>query len=215
LAGFYYEGGVAVTTNGVATRIARQASTTDLGETDWNGCFWAEQIPRFHRGETGSETNRGIREHLEGCEECNTLLMALAVQSPPKTGFAWIRQGVHQTLNRVVSLRDIVATSGEGMPAPQPAMRGAHDDYSLSGKRIPLPDGSELCINVVGIQSQKQILTAAMSDGTCRRYDLYTRSGSMLKSIDNAHQIKIAMPEDGVVLVVDDQFEINLGDGNE
>jgi len=137
--------------------------------------------------------------------------MALAVQSPPEAGFAWVKHGVRQVLNRVVNLRDFMAAGGEGIPAPQPLMRGDHKDYSPSDNKILLPDGSEICINVIGIQSRKRILTASMSDGTRRRYELYERSGEILKSIDNANQIKIVMPDDGVVLVIDDLFEINLG----
>lgn len=197
--------------NGIATRISRRASEIALREINWNNCLWADQIPRFHRGETDPANVPHIREHLEKCEECNLLLMALAVQSPPEAGFAWIKHGVRQALDRVVNLRDFMAAGGEGMPSPQPVMRGAHEDYSPSEKKIHLPDGSELRINVIGIQSRKRILTASMSDGTRRRYELYERGGEILKSIDNAHQIKIVMPDDGVVLIVDDLFEINLG----
>lgn len=197
--------------HGIATRIAQMASEINIREIDWDNCFWAERIPGFHRGETDPVNGASIREHLEKCDECNTLLMALAVQSPPKTEFAWIRRGFRHVLNRVVNLRDIMSAGGEWAPAPQPAMRGKGDDFSHSEGKIPLPDGSKLCINVIGIQSQKKILTASMSDGTRRRYELYERNGEILKSIDNAHQIKIVMPDDGVVLVVDDRFEINLG----
>lgn len=200
-----------MTMNVIATRIARRASEINPKEIDWNNCLRAEQIPRFHRGETDSETSAGILEHLEKCEECNLLLMALAVQSPPKPEFAWVRHGVRHVLNHVLNLRDIITAGGEGMLAPQPAMRGYGDNYSPSGKKILLPDGSKLCINVIGIQSHKKILTASMSDGAPRRYDLYERNGEILKSIDNANQIRIVMPDDGVVLVVDDSFEINLG----
>jgi len=133
------------------------------------------------------------------------------VQFPKKAEFEWVKRGVRQALKRVVSLREIIEACAGEQFAPQPAMRGANDDYSPSEKKIPLPDGSKLCIKVVDVQSRKQILTASMSDGALRRYELYERNGEILKSIDNAHQIKIVMPDDGVVLVVDDRFEINLG----
>ena len=197
--------------NGIAARIAQRASETTLTEIDWNNCLWAEQIPRFYRGEPDFANVLHIQEHLKNCEECNLLLMALAVQSPPDASFGWIKRGVRQVLDRVVNLRDFVAAGGEGMPVPQPVMRGRRNDYSPSENIILLPDGRELRINVIGIQSRQRILTASMSDGTRRRYELYERSGEILKSIDNANQIKIVMPDDGVVLVIDDRFELNLG----
>ena len=197
--------------NDIANRIAQRASEINVKEINWNNCFRAEQIPRFYRGETDAETTWRILEHLEGCEECNLLLMSLAIQSPPKAGVAWVKKGVRLALKRVIRLGDIMAAGDGGFLTPQPVMRGIQDDYSLSEKKVSLPDGNELCINVVGIQSRKRILTAYMSNGTRRRYDLYERNGEILKSIDNARQIKIVMPDEGVVLVIDDRFEINLG----
>ena len=207
--------GAVSTMNDIANRIAQRATETNVTEINWNNCFQAERIPGFYRGETDAETTRRILEHLEVCEECNLLLMALTIQSPPKAGVDWVKNGVRLALRRVISLRDIMTAGDGAFLTPQPAMRGINDDYCLSEKKIPLPDGNELCISVVGIQSHKRILTAHMSNGTRRRYDLYERNGEILKSIDNARQIKIVMPDEGVVLVIDDRFEIKLGNDSD
>jgi hypothetical protein len=189
--------------DGLAARIAKRASGIKPVESDFSGCFWAEQVARYHRRETDKDMNQRLRKHLEECEECNTLLMALAVNSEDK--FRWIERGVRRVLDSILSLGELGAAEGY----PVPVMRGNQDDFSLSGKKITLPDGGSLYINVV-VQAQKRILTAAAAEK--RRYDLYTPDGKILKSIDNAHQIRIDMSGKDVVLVMDDRYEINIRD---
>ena len=198
--------------NSIADRIARKASETNLEEINWNTCLWAEQIPRFYRHETDSETSPRIMEHLGKCEDCNVLLMALAVQSHPQAGVFWIKQGVRRVLNRTVFLRDILSTGVNGQLVQLPAMRGPHYSYSPSEEKITLPDGSSLSIQITDfdVKPHKRVLTASISSETRRQYEFYTRNGDIMKSIDNAKEIKIVMPDDGVVLLVDGCFEINL-----
>ena len=199
--------------SGIADKIAQRASEMNLEKINWDTCLWTEQIPRFYRHETDAETSPRIMEHLEKCEECNILLMALAVQSHSKAKVSWIKQGIRHVLNQTVFLWDIMSAGFEGQMAQLPALRGPRDNYSPAEEKIVLPDGSSLSIKIIDtdVKSHKQVLTIAIYSEARRQYEFYTRNGDILKSVDNANEIKFVMPNDDVVLLVDGCFEINLG----
>jgi len=191
------------------SRISKGASAlSDAYEADLRGCAWAEQIPAFHRGATDDETSAQIRRHLVSCEECNLLLMALAVQSPPQRDFSWIVDGLHRALESALSFQDAFM----GTEAPAMSVRGAQDVYSIAEERLPLPDGTELCISYL-LQGETKILTIYTPDGACRRFDFFDARGNIIKAADNTKQIKIDMPDEEIVLVTDDLYKVRFEGG--
>ena len=184
------------------SRIKKRAEDIEDDGTNLDCCLWSEQIPQFYRRETDGDMTAQIQRHLENCEECATLLMALAIQQPPKPDFSWIKRGALSMLESAVSFVS-------GSFVLQPSMRSGGDEYRLSEKNIELPDESILYMRVVK-QGNTKVVTTFLENGNNCRFDLFDDSETLVKSIDDAKQFKFEMPQADFSLVIGGRFKINV-----
>lgn len=186
----------------------RAAQMEQPQEREFAGCFWAEKLPAFFRGDADPEMAQCIQKHLEGCAECNTLLMALGVGGAQEAPvLSWVKQGIRTVLNRALSLQDLLQLPGAAPLAP--AMRGTTGDYSIAQSQLELPDGSQLQVSVV-TQGEKRIFSASCAGRQSRRYEIIAADGTLLKSMDQTASIKIEWPQQEIVLLIDGQYELRF-----
>ncbi len=172
----------------------------------FDGCGWAERIPKFYRGETDAVTNEFIQEHLKTCEECNLLLAALAVQTPPKPILNWIKQGLTHMCENVVSFL------GEGTFDEGPAVvtrSGKRELLYLTEHQIELPNGNILCLHVIK-QDEQTIVSAFMQNSDECGFDLSDVSNKILKSTDSTKIFKFEMPKENYTLTINSNHGIYI-----
>ncbi len=181
----------------LVSKIKQRASGLS-GDECFEGCVWAEQIPRLFRGELNPEMRQRIQKHLETCEECNELLLALAASGAAAPRFKWVKQGLYTVFEGVISMF-------EGGGSPAYAMRSKGAEYDMHERQIELPNGDSLCFRIVK-QGDAKLVTVFSVGGRDYRYDLHDSADQLVKSTDKAKQFKFDMPKEKFKLVVDVQF---------